>query len=437
MSSVIYRSYSGRLYQTPANSGPVRSILTYPLTDYAGDYVRPDGGDWSEYPSNPLVNWTHETPIGRGSVTHKSLKLNNETTTVAVGETQFFQKAADLKGIDLTRRETGTYRPIGRYSERECLETAEQVERLVRDDIATGVSVEFKAIDYRELPQRSVLENRNCRHVERWKALAYAHAMQPVNAGARTLLTAAPEVQEKAARILSINRINGQAIQPVILKALQSIAPRASTRTTVRIENKAMDELSDMPPTQDSVAQDEEIPGAPTDGPTPAVRTLLDGAQMLLDLGEQLTQSISQSEHKKARKYVAKIIEELTATAEEMNGMAEKVKAELDDEPAEPSESDDSADEADEPSEVDEDSEEEVEVEAKAITRRDDGSIICKSFPNWKPRRFTVDALSEPAPKQSANNDDPVVLRALQREVAKAKREAKAYLRAAAANGKV
>lgn len=431
-SEVIYRSYSGRLYKS-GESGPVQSILTYPLTDYAGDYVKPDGGDWSEYPRNPLVNWTHETPIGRGSVTHKSLRLNNETATVAVGLTTFFEKAADLKGIDLTRREVGTYRPIGRYSERECLETAEQVERLVRDDIATGVSVEFKAMDYRELPQRSVLENRNCRHVETWKALAYAHAMQPVNAGARTLLSASPETQEKALRLISVGKINGQAIQPVILKSLQSIAPK-STRTTVRIENKAMDELSDLPPGPDSVAQDEEIPGSPSDGPTPAVRTLLDGSQMLLDLGDQLTQSIAQSEHKKARKYVGKIIEELTATAEEMSAMAEKVKAELDDEPSDSSEPAESDDEG-ETEDVEEESEE-VEVEAKALARRPDGSIICKSFPNWKPRRFTVDALSDPQPKQ-ANNDDPVVLRALQREVAKAKREAKALLRAAAANGKV
>lgn len=428
--SVIFKAATGKLYQSPGATGPVKSILTYPLKDYAGDYVRPDGGDWSEYPSNPLVNWTHETPIGRGAVSHKSLKFNGETCTVAVGLTNFFQSAADLKGIDLTKRETGTYRPIGRYSERECLQTAEQVERLVRDDVATGVSVEFKALRYRELDEISILENRPCRHVDSWKALAYAHAFQPVNAGARTLLTASPgEVQEKAARILSLGKIAGQAIQPVILKALRPLVP-ATTRTTVRVENKAMEELSDTPPQMDSVAQDEETPSA---GPTPAVRTLLDGAQMLTDLSDQLTASIAQSEHKKARRYVAKILEELKATAEEMNGMAEKVRAELEGDAAgadeEAAEADDAAAESDE----DEADDGEYTAKAMPITRRADGSIICKSFPNWKPKRFTVADLSEPS-KPSAPVDDPVTLRALQREINRTKRQANALLAAAAAN---
>lgn len=436
--NIIYRAYSGRVYRSAPASGPVPAILTYPLTDYAGDYVRPGGGDWSGVQFRPVANWTHEIPVGVGAVSVKSLTLGGETCDVDYGETTFFQSASDLRGVDLTQRQPGTYKPVGTYSQKAVLTAAEQVERLVRDDVATGVSVEFKAAGPKgdawwELDDVSQLEGRKCRHYERWTGLKYAHALQPINPGARTLLTTNVEHMEKAIRIAETGKLGASPLCDVVMKSFRPLVnlARPNNRISVRVENKAMDdELGFDTPPGGTVAMDEETPVAEVssaDGPTPAVRTCIEGAQMLLDLCDQIEASIGQSEHKKARKYVAKIIAELQATADEMNAMAEKVRAELDDDEAAADEADD---ESDEPP-VDDD----ADIEEKSITpivRDEAGFIVCKSFPNWKPRRLHVSQLKELTPPTDAV--DEAEAKAVFADLAREQRRARPYLRALRAN---
>lgn len=434
-SDIIYRAFSGRVYKSAPKSGPVPAILTYPLTDYAGDYVRPGGGDWSGVQFRPVTNWTHEIPVGVGSVCLKSLTLGGETSPVDYGETTFFQSAGDLHGVDLTQRQTGTYKPIGTYSQKAVLTAAEQVERLVRDDVATGVSVEFKAAGPKgsawwELDEFSELEGRRCRHYEDWTGLKYAHALQPVNPGARTLLTTDVEHMEKAIRIAESGRLGSAPLCDVVMKSFRPLAnlSRPNNRISVRVENKAMEEDFDTPP-GGTVAMDEETPVA-TDGPTPAVKTCIEGAQMLLDLCDQLDASIGQSEHKKARKYVAKIIAELQATADEMNAMGDKVRAELEDDgEAEVAEESDT----DEPP-VEDDADLDDDIEEKAITpivRDEDGFIVCKSFPNWKPRRLHVSQLKDVVQPDAV---DEAEAKAVFADLAREQRKARPYLRALRAN---
>lgn len=431
--NIIYRAFSGRVYKSAPQIGPVPAVLTYPLTDYAGDYVRPGGGDWSGVSNRPIANWTHEIPVGRGVVSVKALTLGGQTHPVDFGQTTFFQREADLEGQTFPKREVGTYRQVGTYSAKAILTAAEQVERLVRDDVATGVSVEFKANGpqgsaWWELDTFSELERRPCRHYEDWTGLAYAHAIQPVNPGARTLLTTDVEHLEKAIRIAETGKLGSSPLCEIVMKSFRPLAhlARPNNRVTVRVENKAMEEEDFDTPPGGTVAMDEETP-VDTDGPTPAVKTCIEGAQMLLDLCDQLDASIGQSEHKKARKYVAKIIAELQATADEMNAMGEKVKAELDDEAEEPSDVEGDEPPMDDASDLDDT----IEKAITPIVRDADGFIICKSFPNWKPQRARFADLKDITPTDAV---DEAEAKAVFAELAREQRKARPYLRALRAN---
>jgi hypothetical protein len=185
---MIFKSLTGRL---EAHGDKPVSILTYPTVDIAGDYVRPDGGEWSsKFPvaaGMGLVNWAHGIPVGRGAVTLKSIVHEGQAVNVAVGTTHFFEKQSDLEGIDRTEYRTPTDRvKVGEYSVADCLKSAEDARELVNRGIATGVSIEFtpagpKGEAWWDLDAWNPLDKRRSRHFENWTGLAYAHARIPVN----------------------------------------------------------------------------------------------------------------------------------------------------------------------------------------------------------------------------------------------------------------
>lgn len=227
--------------------GPVTSILTFPVIDLAGDWVRPDGGDWSDYPKHPVVNWAHDIPIGRGSVEHKSLEFGGEQTVVAVGTTTFFKSAADVEGIDRTQLDNPSSRkPVGLYTVDECLRAAQDAEILVRNGLATGVSIEFlpngpvgKA--FWDLPGKSPLAPRNARHFESWKGVGYAHARQPVNPGCRTTMDG-NEVVEKAIRVIESGKLGDHKFTDMVMKAFRDpsvmLAAMGNRAATIRVEGE-------------------------------------------------------------------------------------------------------------------------------------------------------------------------------------------------------
>lgn len=232
-------SLTGRTYKS-ADGNAIISVLTYPIHDLAGDYVRPDGGDWSKYPNHPVVNWAHGIPVGRGAVELKALEFDGKVTNVAVGYTQFYKSAADLDGIDRTEFDSPTTRKaIGQYSIADCLRAAEDAEQLVRQDIATGVSIEFSPKGqygkaYWDLPEYSPLEKRQARHFEDWWGYGYAHARRPVNAGCRTLIDDGNEVIEKCLKVAETGRLpGGHELSPLIMKSFKDdslVLPRRFVR---------------------------------------------------------------------------------------------------------------------------------------------------------------------------------------------------------------
>lgn len=388
---------SGQVYAKAVREtgpgAPVVSVLTYPTQDYAGDRVRPDGGDWSEYVNHPYVNWSHRCPIGRGTVKHRILKFEGQTTPVAVGSTTFLYTKADVDGLDLRRRDPRSHRPWDKeapYTIDEVLKVSAQAERLIRDDIATGVSIEFdvdetrKGRDWWDLNSPSLLENRPARHFEVWRGLGYAHARQPVNPGCMTL-SGQPRVNprvdtiEKAIRVAQTGRLpGGEPLSEIILKSFDDLKNyKGATMVLVK---------GDVPTGQTALG-DAPSAQADSDGKSPKMgaghRAMMNFVQGLNDLCTRLEDEGAESDDISIRKFIKKACAKAKDMAGDVMARAEKHQAKLgdrqDDDDINPMDEDDY-----EPS-----------TEEKAITVDKDGYVVVKSFPDWKPRRMSLENIVE------------------------------------------
>lgn len=457
-------SFSGAVYAksildtTGKSAQPVVSILTYPTEDYAGDRVRPDGGDWTQYPKHPYVNWNHRIPIGRGKVNHKALKHDGQICPVAVGETVFFEKAADVQGIDLRRRDPRTHRSWNReppYTIDEVLRASSQAERLIRDDIATGVSIEFdvdetrKGKDFWDLSIQSLLENRPARHFENWRGLGYAHARAPVNPGCQTLAgqKAAASV-EKAITIAQTGKLpGGEPLCEIILKSFLDLRDYRSPNMSVRVEGTPPS-TEETPVVVKGDVSAGDSPATPESGSSSAEsgakmgaghRALMNFVQGLHDICERVESEGGESDDLSIRKFVKKLCAKGKDLAGDAKARAEKHKAKLDKAGADDEDDDDPMDEDDyTPS-----------TEEKAIETTADGAIITKAFPDWTPRRMTAADIvlvspETPATPATPGEQGPVITKAERKALAAAnKRLAKSFqglsqlLDAAIANGKM
>ncbi len=373
-------------FGTAANISPP-AILTFPMPDYEGDIIHADGGEWIE---RPIVDFDHGIPVGVAAkaIVLKSLKIGNDTFNVPIGQTRFFEKEADLNGIELVSRDAYG-KILERHTPREVLNMASQCARLVNDGVVPGVSVELEPIESRRLG-KSLLRGRNGSAYEfiRWKGVGWAHTPKPVNANAMTV------IEDKVFKALDSNTLD-----PRIRKSLSASFPR-SRRTVVKgnyeptPEPQAMND-EEMPDEMNGdgepMDQPEEMPG--NDMPTPAVKAMYDGAQSLLDLCAMIESQMQQSEHLPARKYATKVCADLKKTADEVQAMGDKIAKELSGEVYDEEEPD--GDEDGEDTDSDGDGE-----PVDAVETDDDGTIINKSFPNYKPRRFKVSDLG-PAVKKS------------------------------------
>lgn len=399
-------------------TAPVLSILTYPTPDAAGDKVKPDGGDWSNYPAHPYVNWTHRCPIGRGEVTHRVLTHSGRSTPVAVGQTTFFHCKADTDGIDLRRRDPRTNHFWDKekpYTVDEVLLVAEQAERLVRDDIATGTSIEFldtgpsrKGIDWFDLPTPSVLENRPSRQFDKWIGRGYAHARRPVNPGCMTLTNLSSRegaAFEKAIKIAQTGKLPGGAVaSPLILKAFDDLKTYRSSNVSVSVPAA--------PPPAAPVIVKSETSDSPDNGTSEQTgkgklgaghQTALDIAQGLMDLCKRSEEN--GSDDLSLRKFFKKLCGKMKDMAGEIKARAEKHKGKID--------AHDKGEDTDDEDPMDED-DYEPSAEEKAIELNSDGIIIVKSF-DWKPRRMSISNLA-PVVETSPTPEVPTVPKRTKKE---------------------
>lgn len=288
----------------------VECVLTTRSRDRQGDIVEPAGCDWSEHEINPVVMFhhgkDHHLPIGKAEDPDGNYTVRLDARNRLVGKTYFSQSdrfAGDVFG-------------------------------LVAENILRGVSVGFDPAD--DGPRQKSVEvlgespvlDRPAMRFKAWKLLEYSHTPIGVNRDALTT------VVRKAWD-------GSRKMHPLLLKSLEPLAaPRRATVTGgfARVE-KAMpqpgDEYDDpmAPEMGAEMGAEDPVTDAgmdqPADGPTPSVKTILDGAQGLRDLCEQLTAGMKMSEHSKARKYVSKMCAELDQTATDLEGFAEKIQAEL------------------------------------------------------------------------------------------------------------
>lgn len=195
------------------------AVLTYPVRDLQGDFIDPHGLTFKAFKLNPVVNWEHEIPVGRGTVEFKSVKLDGQEWRLPIGTTKFFKSANDARGLKLNKLDHfGNV--VGQYSVNECVEAAEQAQALVCNKVTQGVSIEFRPIDCHAIGKSLARgPNGQAFHFTSADCLGWAHCVQPVNPGAMQLL-------DKSFREYS-------SFHPMIKKSIAAVL-KANKRTMVR-----------------------------------------------------------------------------------------------------------------------------------------------------------------------------------------------------------
>lgn len=420
------------------------AILTYPMRDLVGDYVKPDGGRWES--KTPVANWTHFCPIGRGNLSLKSISHEGESHNVWTSVTDFFEHEDQLKGVDLTKFADPVRRkPIGQYSKADVLTVAKQAKQLVKADIATGVSIEFvpdgkKGEAYWDL-EGPLTDGRPPRHFEKWLGFTYAHARSPINPGARTV------------KALVDGRFDGQELHPEIMRCFKATTGHPASIRALEASKRALAKsgrgyfakgntrelnrlleganrhgstlysteaehhaaardhmaLADfhaehMSHTHEDAhvkawksnmrARDAHNDAASTtvksletsfegplmyqqmvgqNEPAAGARCVLNFAQYILDGCVGLERDVQQSDSPEFRMKVRQLCEATRAIAADANDFVIRRKNALDGIVPDP-----------------------AEAEAKAELELADGLLVCKAYPDWKPRRFKAEELKPP-----------------------------------------
>lgn len=310
----------------------VRGATTYPDFDLDGDFVRPDGGDWSEYPKDPLVNYEHVVRVGRGRIdmlagsavfpgdpVAKSHRIPVLTTT-------FFQSVGDLSGL-----------PLGGLKPAEALEASEQTFRLIESGHLRGLSLEFHPVHgcYRVIG-KSLLKRRPAYDFQNWVGVGVAHCARGVNpkAGltphlksmaAAGRLELPPEVNELRTIAERGRFPGGKPLCPVIRKSLRWLAelPRPAAvvggyapRTkampadaTEEFETAPADPGAEQTPADDGFGDDGAVDMKP--GPTAYAKF----AQALMDAADAAVADSAGSDHPDIEADIADLAEEVKALA--------------------------------------------------------------------------------------------------------------------------
>lgn len=284
----------------------VECVLTTRTRDRQGDIVEPRGCDDSDHRAVPVVLYhhgkDHHLPIGKAEdpAGNYTVRLVGDRL---LGKTYFSQSdrfAADVFG-------------------------------LVAENILRGVSVGFDPVD--DGPRQKSVEvlgdspvlDRPAMRFKAWKLLEYSHTPIGVNPDAVT------GIVRKA--------LDGsRPCHPMLLKHLTPFA--ATRRATVtggysRVE-KAMpqpeDDYDDPTAAEtgvDTETVDDDQDQPESSGPTPSVKAMLDAAQGLDDLCEQISAAMDQSEHIGAKKYMAKVCKSVAKVKADIEEVAEKIQGEL------------------------------------------------------------------------------------------------------------
>ena len=323
----------------------VTCVVSTPRPDHQGDVLVPAGLDTSVHRINPVVFYDHRRhhplPIGKAQSPDGAYTVRAQNDLV-VADTYFARSD-----------------PF-----------AEQVFKLVEQDVLRGVSVGFAPVGAVKVIGRdpSDPDRPACRY-DRWQLHEYSHTPAPTNPEALTVAL------EKG------------RWHPLILKSLAPFALKPGTParpTSVRVPRtvgKAMnDDALTAPPVDDTMPPEETPPAddAGGDDVTATAKAAYDCCQMLTDGAAQIRDVMSKGEHVKGKAKLAKLLDELESMAGEAKAIGDMVTSDVGG--AEPD-----GDEA--------------EPEPGPVETADDGEVVIKSRATgavvYHPRRFTAADLAQ------------------------------------------
>jgi len=287
----------------------VQALLTYPVRDLAGDYVRPQGLAWDAFAADPAVD-----------VEHSGL-------TVAWCRESLSRPGAPLavEHHDLVIDGTSHRLPVATsYFDASCKKSM-QVFRLVAEDKLPGVSLEFEPLAGRRLG-KSTLEPRDAYEFTSCRVLRYTHCATPVNPGALTVTKAVDALLP----VIQTGKLGGEQLDPALWGALKkSLSAYTPRRVTVRVE-KAMPETDETPETVYDEAADANPGDVGAEAPaTPTVQAHYDCAQMISDVLAHVRELLLTSEHVKGRQWLEKKLAKIEGDVEDIKANGDRIDGEL------------------------------------------------------------------------------------------------------------
>lgn len=302
----------------------VTAVLTFPGIDQAGDIVHADGLDFTSHANNPG---------GRNNPPGPWVDLEHNGQCVGWAR-KSLSAAGGQYGLERLRIEhDGQLHllPVGTtwFDPGDRLQS--QVFSLVAEDALPGVSLEFKPLprQYKAIG-RSPIERRASYEFFAGDVVRWTHCASPVNEGAtvaKSLIS--PAATDKLLSVLSSRRVGSEPIHPTIYKALSQLVPK---RRLVRVE-KSMEPNADLETAYDEATPDAEDTAAAGGNPTAQAANNI--AQGLKDLAAQARGEIAKGEHKKGRKQLNDLVEELGCCAADALKIGAMVDADLSDDAGE------------------------------------------------------------------------------------------------------
>lgn len=315
-----------------------KSLLTYPMRDIAGDYVRPDGCDFRSHQLDPSVDLEHgRHPHVKGMPVcwaRESLSKPGAPYAVEMVRLNFADEGQPAQWHTV---------PVGtEYYDKSC-PVSMQVFAMREDGTLPASSLEFRAVPgfYKSLG-KSPLEPRDAYDFQRADVVRWTVCAMGVNPGALTIQKSRGQVPppEPILKVLRDGRVNvGGRWEPLhgaIRKALSPYGVPTSTRTTVRVE-KAMeddDAMADMdmggdemtPAIETGVDMDMDMDAAPASN---GVAALYAHAQMLMDACDQLDADLENTDSPELYREGKKLCDMARAMAEKVKGAGDKHDAKL------------------------------------------------------------------------------------------------------------
>lgn len=369
-----------------------------PVRDYDGDFVVASGAVAGDAPL--FVNWHHGVVIGSGDPpVRKAVRDEHGNWTEGLDGTSYIATtAADLDGVDLTRRDRNG-NPVGTWAVKDCLDAAEDVWPLIRDQLAPGLSLEFTGLSGGvERGRKSFVSGRDQRVFRRYVVHGWAHTPQPTNRMANLF---EPEQVEKAWRDVA-ERGRSELVRKSFSDALAALRLKPSAvPVTPHRSKKAMDENDPMADAAVTDAPPPEAQPAVEDDTPPTAKAAYDAAQGCEDLASMIEDAVKKSEHVKGKAKILKLVEKLRSISADANAVAEMVLGDVGGGDA-GDDGDTDFDAEDGPDEPDDD--DPTEKAFTALEKGGDGVLVFKSA--YRPRRFKASDLRDPpAPKDDTPAD--------------------------------